>query len=101
MAKTSSVEKNNRRRKMVKQYANKRAKLKAIIQSKDTPIEERFAAQLKLAELPRNSAKNRIRNRCEITGRPRAYYRKVKMSRLALREMSNQGLIPGMVKSSW
>jgi small subunit ribosomal protein S14 len=101
MAKTSSVEKNNRRRKMVKQYANKRAKLKAIIQSKDTPIEERFAAQLKLAELPRNSAKNRIRNRCEVTGRPRAYYRKLKMSRLALREMSNQGLIPGMVKSSW
>jgi small subunit ribosomal protein S14 len=101
MAKTSSVEKNNRRRKMVKQYANKRAKLKAIIQSKVTPIEERFAAQLKLAEMPRNSAKNRIRNRCEVTGRPRAYYRKLKMSRLALRELSNQGLIPGMVKSSW
>jgi small subunit ribosomal protein S14 len=101
MAKTSSVEKNNRRRKLVKQYANKRAKLKAIIQNKETPIEERFAAQLKLAELPRNSAKNRIRNRCEVTGRPRAYYRKLKMSRLALREMSNQGLIPGMVKSSW
>jgi len=101
MAKTSSVEKNNRRRKMAKQYANKRAKLKAIIQSKDTPIEERFAAQLKLAELPRNSAKTRIRNRCEVTGRPRAYYRKLKMSRLALREMSSLGLIPGMVKSSW
>jgi small subunit ribosomal protein S14 len=101
MAKTSSVEKNNRRRKMVKQYANKRAKLKEIIQSKDTPIEERFAAQLKLAELPRNSAKNRIRNRCEVTGRPRAYYRKLKMSRLALRELSNSGMIPGMVKSSW
>ncbi len=101
MAKTSSVEKNNRRRKMVKQYANKRAKLKAIIQSKDVTMEERFTAQLKLAELPRNSAKNRIRNRCEVTGRPRAYYRKVKMSRLALREMANLGLIPGMVKSSW
>ena len=101
MAKTSSVEKNNRRRKLVKQYANKRARLKAIVQSKDVTMEERFTAQLKLAELPRNSAKNRIRNRCEITGRPRAYYRKVKMSRLALREMSNQGLIPGMVKSSW
>ena len=101
MAKTSSVDKNNRRRKLVKQYAGKRAKLKAIIQSKDTPIEERFAAQLKLAELPRNSAKNRIRNRCEVTGRPRAYYRKLKMSRLALREMANSGLIPGMVKSSW
>ena len=101
MAKTSSVEKNNRRRKLVKQYANKRAKLKAIVQSKDVTMEERFTAQLKLAELPRNSAKNRNRNRCEITGRPRAYYRKVKMSRLALREMSNLGLIPGMVKSSW
>ena len=101
MAKTSSVEKNNRRRKMVKQYANKRAKLKAIIQSKDVTMEERFTAQLKLAELPRNSAKNRIRNRCEVTGRPRAYYRKIKMSRLALREMANLGLIPGMVKSSW
>jgi len=101
MAKTSSVEKNNRRRKLVKQYANKRAKLKAIVQSKDVTMEERFTAQLKLAELPRNSAKNRIRNRCEITGRARAYYRKVKMSRLALREMSNLGLIPGMVKSSW
>ena len=101
MAKTSSVEKNNRRRKMVKQYANKRAKLKAIVQSKDVTMEERFTAQLKLAELPRNSAKNRIRNRCEVTGRPRAYYRKLKMSRLALREMANLGLIPGMVKSSW
>ena len=101
MAKTSSVEKNNRRRKMAKQYANKRAKLKAVIQNKELPIEERFAAQLKLAELPRNSAKNRIRNRCEVTGRPRAYYRKLKMSRLALREMSSLGLIPGMVKSSW
>ena len=101
MAKTSSVEKNNRRRRLVKQYANKRAKLKAIVQSKDVTMEERFTAQLKLAELPRNSAKNRIRNRCEITGRARAYYRKVKMSRLALREMSSLGLIPGMVKSSW
>ena len=101
MAKTSSVEKNNRRRKMVKQYANKRAKLKAIVQNKDVTMEERFTAQLKLAELPRNSAKNRIRNRCEVTGRPRAYYRKLKMSRLALREMANLGQIPGMVKSSW
>ena len=101
MAKTSSVETNNRRHKLVKQYAAKRARLKAIIQSKTAPIEERFAAQLKLTEMPRNSAKTRIRNRCEVTGRPRAYYRKLKMSRLALREMSNQGLIPGMVKSSW
>ena len=101
MAKVSAVEKNNRRRKMVKQYANKRAKLKAVTQNKELPIEERFAAQLKLAELPRNSAKNRIRNRCEVSGRPRAYYRKLKMSRLALRELGNLGLIPGLVKSSW
>lgn len=101
MAKTSSVEKNNRRRKLVKQYAGKRAKLKAVIQNKSLPIEDRFAAQLKLSEMPRNSAKTRIRNRCEVTGRPRAYYRKLKMSRLALREMASLGLIPGMVKSSW
>jgi small subunit ribosomal protein S14 len=101
MAKTSSVEKNNRRRRMVKKYAGKRARLKAIVNNKTLGIEERFTAQLKLAQLPRNSAKVRIRNRCEITGRPRAYYRKLKMSRLALRELSNQGQIPGMVKSSW
>jgi small subunit ribosomal protein S14 len=101
MAKTSSVEKNNRRRKLVKQFAGKRARLKAMTQNKELPMEERFAAQLKLAELPRNSAPNRIRNRCEVSGRPRAFYRKLKMSRLALRELANQGLIPGMVKSSW
>ncbi len=101
MAKTSSVEKNNRRKRLVKQFAGKRTRLKAIAQNKALPMEERFAAQLKMAELPRNSSPNRVRNRCEVTGRPRAYYRKVKMSRLALREMANQGLIPGMVKSSW
>jgi small subunit ribosomal protein S14 len=101
MAKTSSVEKNNRRKRLVKQFAVKRARLKAIARNKTLPMEERFAAQLKMAELPRNSSPNRVRNRCEVTGRPRAYYRKVKMSRLALREMANQGLIPGMVKSSW
>ncbi|MBL8907964.1 MAG: 30S ribosomal protein S14 [Rhizobiales bacterium] len=101
MAKTSSVEKNNRRRKLAKKYAGKRARLKAITKNHDLPMEERFAAQLQLAQLPRNSAPNRIRNRCEITGRPRAFYRKLKMSRLALRELANQGLIPGMVKSSW
>jgi small subunit ribosomal protein S14 len=101
MAKTSSVEKNNRRRKLAKKYAGKRARLKAITKNHDLPMEERFAAQLKLAQLPRNSAPNRIRNRCELTGRPRAFYRRVKMSRLALRELANQGLIPGMVKSSW
>lgn len=101
MAKTSSVEKNNRRRKIVDQYAAKRKALKAIVMDQSKPMDERFRAQLKLSALPRNSAKTRIRNRCEVTGRPRAYYRKLKMSRLALREMSNQGLIPGMVKSSW
>ena len=101
MAKTSSVEKNNRRKRLAKKFSAKRARLKAIAQNKTLPMEERFAAQLKMAELPRNSSPNRVRNRCELTGRPRAYYRKVKMSRLALREMANQGLIPGMVKSSW
>ena len=101
MAKTSSVEKNNRRRKLAKQFAGKRARLKAIARNKTATMEERFEAQLKLAEMPRNSAPTRIRNRCEVTGRPRAYYRKLKMSRLALRDLSNQGLIPGMVKSSW
>ena len=101
MAKKSSIEKNNRRRKMAKQYANRRAKLKAIAHDKKLPMEERFAASLKLAELPRNSSKTRIRNRCEITGRARGFYRKVKLSRNQLRELASQGLIPGMVKSSW
>jgi small subunit ribosomal protein S14 len=101
MAKTSSIEKNERRRKLAKQQGAKRAKLKAITMNKKVSMEERFNAQLKLAQMPRNGAKVRIRNRCELTGRPRAFYRKVKMSRLALRELANQGLIPGMVKSSW
>jgi small subunit ribosomal protein S14 len=101
MAKTSAVEKNKRRRKLVAAHAGKRAKLKAIIQSRDLPIEERFKATLKLAEMPRNGAKVRIRNRCEVTGRPRAFYRKLKMSRIALRELGNFGKIPGIVKSSW
>lgn len=101
MAKTSSVEKNNRRRKLVERYAEKRAALKAIVMDQSKPIDERFRAQLKLAALPRNSSKVRIRNRCEVTGRPRAYYRKLKMSRVALRELGNSGLVPGLVKSSW
>jgi small subunit ribosomal protein S14 len=101
MAKKSSIEKNNRRRRLAKQYSGKRSRLKAIVQNHSLPMEERFAAQLKLSQLPRNSAPARIRNRCEMTGRPRAYYRKVRMSRLALRELANKGLIPGMVKSSW
>ena len=101
MAKTSSVEKNNRRRKLVDQYAAKRKALKEIVMDQSKPIEERFRAQLKLAALPRNSAKIRIRNRCEVTGRPRAYYRKLKMSRIALRDLGSTGKVPGLVKSSW
>jgi small subunit ribosomal protein S14 len=101
MAKKSSIEKNNRRKKMTKNAAQKRAKLKAIIADRKKPMEERFAATLKLAELPRNSSATRIRNRCEITGRPRANYRKNKMSRIAMREYGSKGLIPGLVKSSW
>jgi small subunit ribosomal protein S14 len=101
MAKTSSVEKNNRRRKLVDQYAAKRKALKAIIMDQSKPMEERFRAQLKLAALPRNSARIRIRNRCEVTGRPRAFYRKLKVSRIALRDLGNNGQIPGLVKSSW
>jgi small subunit ribosomal protein S14 len=101
MAKKSSVEKNNRRRKMTKQFASRRAKLKAIQMDKKATMEDRFAAALKLAELPRNSSRTRIRNRCELSGRPRAYYRKHKLSRIALRELGSKGLIPGLVKSSW
>jgi small subunit ribosomal protein S14 len=101
MAKTSSIEKNNRRKKLSKQFAGKRAKLKAITKDQSVPMEQRFAAQLKLAELPRNSAPSRVHNRCELTGRPRAYYRKMGLSRIALRELGNMGLIPGLVKSSW
>ena len=101
MAKTSSVNKNRRRAKLVKQYAPKRARLKAIAEDRSLPPEERFAARLKLAEVPRNSAAVRIRNRCELTGRPRGYYRKFKLSRIALRELASSGQIPGMVKSSW
>jgi small subunit ribosomal protein S14 len=101
MAKTSSIEKNNKRRKLVDLYAGKRKALKAIIMNQDLPLEDRFRAQLKLAAMPRNSARNRIRNRCEVTGRPRAYYRKLKMSRIALRELGSLGLVPGLVKSSW
>ena len=101
MAKTSSVEKNNKRRKLVAKFAAKRKKLKALADDMSKPSEDRFAARLKLAELPRNSAPNRVRNRCEMTGRARSYYRKVKLSRSALRKLASQGLIPGMVKSSW
>ncbi len=101
MAKKSSIEKNERRRRLVKRYEARREALKTIVMDQARPIEERFEAQLKLAELPRNSSPTRIRNRCEMTGRPRAYYRKLGMSRIALRELGSQGLIPGLVKSSW
>ena len=86
---------------LVEQYAEKRKALKAIINDRSKPMEERFAAQLKLANMPRNSSKTRVRNRCEITGRPRAFYRKMKICRNQLRELASQGMIPGMVKSSW
>jgi small subunit ribosomal protein S14 len=101
MAKKSSIEKNNRRRRMTKNAADKRAKLKALIADKKKPLEERFAATIKLAEMPRNSSATRIRNRCELTGRSRAVYRKQKLSRIAIRELGSKGLIPGLVKSSW
>jgi small subunit ribosomal protein S14 len=101
MSKTSSMEKNKRRRRLVAQYAARRKALKEITLDHSRPMDERFAAQLKLSELPRNSSKTRIRNRCEMTGRPRGYYRKLRVARNKLRELASQGLIPGMVKSSW
>lgn len=101
MAKQSAINNNAKKRKLVDQYAAKRAALKATINDKSLPMEERFQAQLKLAQLPRNSSKVRIRNRCGVSGRPRGYYRKLNMSRIALREMGSQGLVPGLVKSSW
>jgi small subunit ribosomal protein S14 len=101
MAKTSSIDKGRKRAALVKRYAAKRARLKAAASDKQAPPEERFAARLKLAEMPRNSSSTRLKNRCELTGRPRSYYRKFKLSRIALRELASQGQIPGMVKSSW
>ncbi|WP_317993417.1 30S ribosomal protein S14 [Bartonella gliris] len=101
MAKVSAVEKNKRREVMAKRYAARRARLKAIVMDQKVSLEERFKASVQLAELPRNSAKVRIRNRCEVSGRPRAYYRKLRMSRIALRELGSVGHIPGIVKSSW
>ena len=101
MAKKSMIERDKKRRKMTAQMEGKRAALKAIISDKSKPADERFQASLKLAQLPRNSSKTRIRNRCEVSGRPRGYYRKLRMSRIALRELSSRGEVPGMVKSSW
>ena len=101
MAKKSAVEKNKRRRRLAQKHSKKRAELKSLAKDESLTLEERYQARLKLAELPRNSAPSRIRNRCEVTGRPRGYYRKLKMSRVALRELGSLGLIPGLVKSSW
>ena len=101
MAKKSAIEKNQRRFKLVQRYAAKRARLKAFARDQSVPAEERFAARLKLAAMPRDGSPVRLRNRCTLTGRPRGVYRKFKMSRIALRELASVGMIPGMVKSSW
>ena len=101
MAKLSSINKNNRRIKLSDQYYEKRKKLKKIIMNKKLPLEDRFKAQQKLSKMPRNSSKIRVMNRCQITGRPHGVYRKLKISRIALRQLGLQGKIPGLVKSSW
>jgi small subunit ribosomal protein S14 len=101
MAKKSAIEKNNRRRKLVTRFAAKRARLKAIAKDESIAQEERFSARLKLAEMPRDSSQTRVRSRCEISGRPRGVYRKLRISRIALRDLASIGQIPGMVKSSW
>ena len=101
MAKKSAVERNKKRQRLAAKYAAKRAALKAIVKDRSRPFEERWQAMLKLAELPRNSSPTRIRNRCELTGRPRGYYRKFRLSRIMLRELASQGLIPGVTKASW
>ena len=101
MAKTSAIQRNLKRIRMSKRFANRRKKLKAIVNNRKLPLNERFAAQLKLSKMPKNSAKTRVRNRCEITGRPHGVYRKLRISRIALRLMASAGKIPGMTKSSW
>ena len=101
MAKSAMVQRQLKREKLVAKYAAKRAALKEIANNQDLPMEERFKARLKLAELPRNSSATRLHNRCQVTGRPKGYYRKLKMSRIALRQLASDGQIPGMVKSSW
>ena len=101
MAKKSMIERQKKRERMVAQYAPRRAALNEIINDQSKPMEERFKATLKLAELPRNSSETRLHNRCQLTGRPHAYYRKLKLSRIMLRELGSQGQIPGLVKSSW
>jgi len=101
MAKKAMIEREKKRQRLVKQYAAKRAALKAIINDQEKPMEDRFRASLKLAKLPRNSSATRLHNRCQLTGRPHAYYRKLKISRIALRDLGSSGQLPGMVKSSW
>jgi small subunit ribosomal protein S14 len=101
MAKVGTVETNERRRKLVDRFANKRKALKAVVDDRSLPPEERFTATLALAELPRNSSQTRVRNRCRITGRPRGYYRKFQISRIALRELASSAMLPGVTKSSW
>ena len=101
MAKKSAIERNRKRRRLANKFEARRSRLKAIAKDESYPAEERFAARLKLSEIPRNSSRTRIRNRCELSGRPRGYYRKLRISRIALRELSSLGLVPGMVKSSW
>ena len=101
MAKTCMIEKDKRRRRLAKQYKSRRDKLKATIMNKETPMEERFTAVMKLAKLPRNSSAVRQRNRCELTGRPRGVYRKFKLARIKLRELASSGQIPGVIKASW
>ena len=101
MAKKSAIERNKKRVRLAKKFSDKRKRLRIIANDRQLPAEERFTARLKLAQLPRNSSPNRIRNRCELTGRSRGYYRKFKLSRIALRELASSGQIPGMTKSSW
>jgi len=101
MAKKAMIERDQKRRRLAKKFASKRARLKALIADENTPADEKFEAVLKLAEIPRNASPTRHRNRCEVTGRPRGVYRKLKMSRIALRELGSEGKIPGLVKSSW
>ena len=101
MAKKSAIENNQRKQRLAKKFSARRKRLLDVANDDNLPMEERFEARIRLAALPRNGAIIRVRNRCEVTGRPRAYYRKMKMSRIALRELGNQGLIPGLVKSSW
>ena len=101
MAKKSAIDKNRKRQQLVKRLAAKRARLKAIAEDRELPVEDRFAARLKLAAMPRNSSATRVHNRCELTGRPKAYYRRFMISRIALRELASKGQIPGMVKASW